>query len=102
MRQAEQRSIALGAVRSQLRRLHIDLATVSAEEALAVLDDLHRAEPDLLACIWYEQASDHQIRLFRREWKRQFSPQVSPMSTSQVHRPLPLWDVAAGTAERAV
>jgi hypothetical protein len=70
MNMREKRSLALGAVRSQLRRMGLSLedGTVPFEQVLAVLDDLSRAEPDLVASQWYRQASDHQISTLRREW----------------------------------
>lgn len=67
---AEQRDIALGAARSQLRRMGKDPQLVEAHVALRVLDDLLRSEPALIASQWYDQASDHQIALFCREWHR--------------------------------
>src|SRR5258708_40158254 len=74
MTQTEQRHIALGTARSELRRLGVPLDpyTVSFKEVLAVLDDLCRAKPDLVASQWYRQASEHEIRLLRREWLRQW------------------------------
>ncbi len=69
----EKRSIALGAVRSQLRRMEVTIdRSVPFDDVLRVLDDLHRAEPDLVASQWYANASENQIRLLRREWRRQF------------------------------
>jgi len=71
MKKAEQRRIALGAARVQLRRLGISIDPfVSFQDVLAVLDDLNRAEPELVASQWYVQASDHQIQLLRREWEQ--------------------------------
>ena len=75
MKQAEQRRIALGAAGVQLRRLGISIDPfVPFQDVLAVLDDLNRAEPDLVASQWYAQASDHQIQLLRREWKQAVQP----------------------------
>ncbi len=73
MTQTEQRHIVLGAARSELRRLKmpLDPYAISFEDVLAVLDDLCRVEPDLVASQWYRQASEHEIRLLRREWLRQ-------------------------------
>ncbi len=71
MTKAEQRKIALGAVRVQLRRLGVSVdPLVPFQDVLAVLDDLHRAEPELVASQWYANATDHQIKLLRREWKQ--------------------------------
>ncbi len=68
MTQAEYRKIALGAIRSQARSQHIDPETMSAEDALAILDDLYRMTPNLVASLWYGQASDSQVKIFKREW----------------------------------
>src|SRR2546422_10942781 len=73
MNMKEKRAIALGAARSQLRRLGTPLDhSVAFQSVLEVLDDLHRSEPDLIASQWYANASDNQIKLFRREWRKQF------------------------------
>jgi len=75
MNMKEKRAIALGAARSQLRRMGVPIdQSVPFDDALAVLDDLHRSEPDLIASQWYAQASENQIKLLRREWRRQFTP----------------------------
>jgi len=68
MTKAEQRRIALGAARVQLCRMGVSLDPfVSFKCVLEVLDDLHRAEPDLIASQWYTTASEHQVQLLRRE-----------------------------------
>jgi len=75
MTKAEQRRLALGAARVQLRRMGVNLDPfVPFKCVLEVLDDLHRAEPELVASQWYAQASDHQIQLLRREWKQAVKP----------------------------
>ncbi len=75
MTMQEKRSIALGAVGSQLRHLGtIPDRSVPFDDVLKVLDDLHRSEPDLIASEWYAHASEYQITLLRRDWKRQFEP----------------------------
>ena len=76
------RQIAIGAARSQLRRQHelaVEYCTAAgvalasqapdADAALAVLDDIARSDPTLLASVWYRKASARQIALFRKEWK---------------------------------
>ena len=71
----EKRSIALGAARSQLRRLGVSIdRSIPFDDVLCVLDDLYKAEPDLIASQWYANASDYQITLLRRDWNRQFAP----------------------------
>lgn len=68
MNKAEQRRLALGAARVLLKHLGISIDPfVPFQDVLAVLDDLNRAEPELIASQWYAQASDHQIQLLRRE-----------------------------------
>jgi len=74
MNMQERRSIALGAARSQLRHIGVSIdRSISFDDVLFVLDDLHRAEPDLIASQWYANASDNQITLLRRDWNRQFA-----------------------------
>jgi hypothetical protein len=68
MTKQEQRRIAQGAVRSTARRQGIDPATLTAAQALAMLDDLYRVIPALVASMWYSTASDTQIKLFAKEW----------------------------------
>ena len=86
MTKAEQRRLALGAARVQLRRMGVNLDPfVPFKCVLEVLDDLHRAEPDLIASQWYAQASNHQIDLLRREWKQS----VEPVYTRTLWRYIP-------------
>jgi hypothetical protein len=68
MKQADKRKIALGAVRSEFRRQGRQPQFQLATSALAVLDDLLRSEPDLIASQWYDKASEAQIKLFSKEW----------------------------------
>jgi len=68
MKKEKARRIAAGAARSQLRRWGIDPKTVDAASALRVLDDIYRVDPELIASLWYGEASDNQIRLFKKEW----------------------------------
>ena len=71
----EQRSIALGAARSQLRHMGFSLeSSVPFDNVLCVLDDLNRSEPELIASQWYAHASGYQITLLRRDWNRQYAP----------------------------
>ena len=65
---AEQRKIAIAAVRSEMRRYGDDPKQKSAEFALTVLDDIARSEPGKVSAQWYINASNNQIRLFEREW----------------------------------
>lgn len=66
----EQRAIAIRSARAQLRVQGADPATVTADGALAVLDDLLRSDPETVAAQWYESASERQMRLFEREWQQ--------------------------------
>src|SRR6266705_5487089 len=69
MKQTEKRQIALRAARAQLRTLGIDpQKTASFQDILAVLDDLARSEPDLVASQWYTASTNHQIAALRRDW----------------------------------
>ena len=70
MNKAQQRRIAIGAIRSELRRQNQDPKSVNANDALLMLDDLLRSEPNLVASQWYDDASANQIVLFKREWRK--------------------------------
>lgn len=65
---AEERAIALSAVRGTARHRQIDPLTLTVDDAQAILDDLHRVEPELIACQRYSTMSDRQYRLFCQEW----------------------------------
>jgi hypothetical protein len=66
----EAREIARRAARATLREQGKDPAEASADDALAVLDDLCRSKPELVASYWYGAASERQFKLFCREWNR--------------------------------
>lgn len=68
MTQSEQRSIALGAAIYEIRKNDLGKSVGSA---LAVLDDLSRTNSELIASVWYTNASDRQIKLFEAEFKKQ-------------------------------
>lgn len=68
MNKKEMRETAIGAARSQARRNGCRPENLSAKEALGVLDDIYRVDPQVVASIWYGNASDNQIKLFCREW----------------------------------
>lgn len=62
------RRIAIGAARSEIRRMGLQPQFYTPKQALEVLDDLLRKEPDLVASQWYATATDHQIDRFWKEW----------------------------------
>jgi len=66
----EKREIALGTVRSIARSHGHEPSAVSVEKALMMLDDEMRQHPDTVASVWYENATEHQIILFKQEWRR--------------------------------
>jgi hypothetical protein len=66
---AARRGFAIRAARSEARRHN--WATLTADEALQVLDDLYRSEPELIASQWYAKASKTQLNLFVKEWDKQ-------------------------------
>jgi len=66
----EQRQIALNTARSYLRKQGINPAQASADDALEALDDCCRLDAQYIASLWYWQASNRQVLLFRREWRR--------------------------------
>ena len=57
---AEQRRIALGATKAQLRKLGIDPKLATVETAEQTLDELARVSPDLIASKWFISASNYQ------------------------------------------
>lgn len=59
---------AIAAARGQLRHSGVNPSTCSAGEAEAVLDDLGRI--GIEAGIWFRNASDNQVKMFRKEWKK--------------------------------
>jgi hypothetical protein len=56
-------------------------------KGLHVLDNLHYAEPDLIASLWYAQAMSNGIRALQREWKQQFSAKSSKVKQAQTYIP---------------
>lgn len=70
MNQAEKRQIAAGAAKSQLRRMGFNPACCTADDAFRVLEDLKLSEPSLVASAWWRDATEKQIMLFEREWKK--------------------------------
>ncbi len=70
MRKETQRKIAISAARSYLREQGIDPLACDSEDALIALDDLSRLDSDLTGSQWYLAATDNQVKLFRREWRK--------------------------------
>jgi len=70
MTQGEMREIALGAARSELRQFGIEPKTADIYTAEQALDNILRSTPNAIAARWYENASDNQWELFKREWRR--------------------------------
>jgi len=70
MRKDTQREIAMSAARSHLREQGIDPLTCDSEDALIALDDLSRLDSGLVGSQWYLEATDNQVKLFRREWRK--------------------------------
>lgn len=68
--QREMRNIALGAVRWQASRLGLQFDDVDSTRALRILDELSVNYPDKTASIWYINATESQIKSFRREWNK--------------------------------
>ncbi len=69
MTKQEMRRIASGATRSYLRSMNFTIVEMTADVALGALDDLARSEPNLIAGQWWNEASDNQVRLFKKEWR---------------------------------
>lgn len=70
MTQAQQRAIAVQAVRSYLRSMGINPASCTAHDAHQALDDVSRGFPELVASHWYRDASHRQVVLFYADWNR--------------------------------
>ena len=66
----EQRQIAIQAARSYLRKQGVNPIQASADDALEALDDCYRLDAQTIASLWYGQASNRQVLLFRREWRQ--------------------------------
>jgi hypothetical protein len=69
MTQQEARHIAIGATRSYLRSMGYTTDEMTAQDALAAIDDIARSEPGTIAGEWFINASDNQIKLYKREWR---------------------------------
>jgi len=101
MNKAQQREMAIRAARSQARKQGIEPLELGAEDALAIIDDIARSEPDLVASHWYSEATDNQINLFKIEWRKWVASQTEMMLPHMVP-PTPLNLGGWGTAsERA-
>lgn len=66
MNKTQSRRSAIGVARVETKKWR----ECTADDALDVLDDMCRKEPDLIGCIWYAENYDNenQLRLFKREW----------------------------------
>ena len=69
MRKEQQRAIALQVVRELLPIMGIQPEMVDACEAFKALDELYSTQPQSVAYLWWESASDRQIDLFVDEWE---------------------------------
>jgi len=66
--QAKAREIALGAVRSYLRKMDIDPTTIDGDRALQSLNDLAMLSTATIAGHFGHFASLNQLDLFVRDW----------------------------------
>lgn len=74
---AEVRSLAMGAARSKARAIGMKPEECSADDMLAILDDIAREHGTKnWASKWYLEASETQIKLFRKEWKQWIREQM--------------------------
>jgi nickel-dependent lactate racemase len=62
--------VVIGTVRLQLRRQGADPASVDAQRALSLLDELCRNEPDLPAARWYLAAPPARAQQFIDAWNK--------------------------------
>lgn len=82
---ATQRSYALSAIKVEIRTLQRQcegmefegkpvrcpqLETTSFDEALTILDEISRREPNYVASRWYTNVNEYQLTLFKRDWNR--------------------------------
>ncbi len=70
MRRSEQRAVALGIARYQLRQVHLNLLEASAFDAHVALDEYARRFPDLIGSQGYHTANQSELNCFYREWRR--------------------------------
>lgn len=85
---AKQREIARGAIRSIARQRGWTLESLTFDEVTAMLDDLARTEPELVASQWYSNASKSQWKMFRGEWRSWVHYQttiLAPVLTEHPH-----------------
>lgn len=64
----QNREIAIGAVRSEIRKQGFIAERQSARTALAVLNEIALRNPELRASSWYLNCTDNEICLFVRDW----------------------------------
>ena len=62
--------MALGAVRSELRKQGQQPTAKEGDEALAVLDNIYRIDRTVLASYWYATATQTELNRFVKEWKK--------------------------------
>jgi hypothetical protein len=88
----DMRELAIYAARGELRHLGIDPETAAVDDAFKVLDELTFTRPTMIAAIWYEFASDNQIKAFKKEW-RQWQKQAKQQkaSTEQLREMVARW-----------
>lgn len=63
------RATAMGAAQSCLRKMGLDPAKCSPEDAELALSDISYRMPHLIATEWYRSATANQWRLFYQEWR---------------------------------
>lgn len=67
---AQQRDIAMGAVRSHLRMVGIDPRKASINQTESALNELMLYNPKLIAAQWYANSSKRQWLLWKTEWRK--------------------------------
>lgn len=70
MTRTQQRAVALGAARYQLRQLKVNLLEASAADAHAALEDYVRRYPEMVGAQWYRTATEEEITGFYHAWAR--------------------------------
>lgn len=68
MYKKEQRRIAIGAARAEMRSVQQVPEQATFDDVLSALNEMSLRDKNLIASQWYLQASDNQIKLARKEW----------------------------------
>jgi hypothetical protein len=82
----QNREIALGAVRSRMRASGLYPERQSGKTALTFIDEIAREAPETRAAKWYVSATDNEICLFIRDWKKWRSAEIKEQLRNRLQR----------------